>query len=255
MPNRIIKESICTSEDIDSLTAFEETCFYRLMVTVDDFGRFDARPKILAARLYPLKDITPDDMSKTLGSLINAGLVTVYEADGKPYLHLTSWEKHQQTRAVKSKYPAPPASKHDISDSTCNQLISDENKCPRNRIRNTISDNRNSLSLSDADANDIANDHNRVLDAAEDAGFLMSNTVRAKLINLYADYGIEKMLSAFDSCVKHSAVNLAYLEACLRGGAKKETGNRSSLPAQDYHQRDLSDAQDAAFERMMAMEE
>ena len=32
MPNRIIKESICRSEEIDSLSWFEEVLFYRLIV-------------------------------------------------------------------------------------------------------------------------------------------------------------------------------------------------------------------------------
>ena len=116
MPNRIIKESICTSDSIDQLTPFEETVFIRLMVNCDDFGRFDARPKILSAKLFPLKDIGVDEMRDALSALVNADLVTVYEVDGKPFLHLNSWEKHQQTRATKSKYPAP-------NDITCNQMI------------------------------------------------------------------------------------------------------------------------------------
>ena len=36
MPNRVIKESICTSEQIDALTPFEEITFYRLIVNADD---------------------------------------------------------------------------------------------------------------------------------------------------------------------------------------------------------------------------
>jgi len=47
MPNRIIKESICRSEEIDSLSWFEEVLFYRLIVTCDDFGRYDGRAKII----------------------------------------------------------------------------------------------------------------------------------------------------------------------------------------------------------------
>ena len=31
MPNRIIKESICTSDNIEALTDFQETFFYRLI--------------------------------------------------------------------------------------------------------------------------------------------------------------------------------------------------------------------------------
>ena len=47
MPNRIIKETICTSDTIERLTPFEETFFYRLIVNCDDYGRMDARPAIL----------------------------------------------------------------------------------------------------------------------------------------------------------------------------------------------------------------
>ena len=253
MPNRIIKESICTSDNIDSLTYFEETCFYRLMVNCDDFGRFDARPKILAARLFPLKDITPEEMQEALISLVNADLVTVYEVDGKPYLHLNSWERHQQTRATKSKYPSPDDGEIKSSDNNCNQLISDDIKSPRirNRNRNTIIVNRNrnrESFVDDDDAEKITDEQNKVLDAAEDAGFQRTNSVRAKLIDLFAVHGLEKMLSGIESCVKHGAPNLAYLEAVLKGEPKKR---KAAVPAQEYEQRDYSGEQDAWTERLM----
>ena len=37
MPNRIIRESICTSDSVDKLSWFEEVLFYRLIVNCDDF--------------------------------------------------------------------------------------------------------------------------------------------------------------------------------------------------------------------------
>lgn len=55
MPNRILKESICTSDTLDELTWMEEVFWYRLIVNCDDYGRFDARPAILRSRLFPLK--------------------------------------------------------------------------------------------------------------------------------------------------------------------------------------------------------
>ena len=249
MPNRIIKESICTSENIDSLSAFEETCFYRLMVNADDFGRFDARPKILASRLFPLKDITPDQMTAALQALVNADLVDVYEVDGKPYLHLNSWEKHQQTRATKSKYPAPIVSEPETSDSNCNQLISDDSKCPRIRIRNrnTLNDNRYSF-IGDEDAAGIQDEHNQVLDAAKNAGFKGSPAETAGLLNLYAVNGLERMLNGISECMKHSAPNLAYLEAVLKGTGRKKSDAKD---VHGYGQRDYSGEQQKALERMM----
>lgn len=108
MPNRIIKESVCTSDTISRLSDFQENFFYRLIVSVDDYGRLDARPAILKARLYPLRErLTQRDVESALKALADAGCVEVYEVGGKPYLRLPTWEVHQRVRNKKSKYPAP----------------------------------------------------------------------------------------------------------------------------------------------------
>ncbi len=126
MPNRIIKESICRSDSIDSLSWFEEVLFYRLIVVCDDYGRFDGRPAVVKGSCFPLKDdITKKQITDALNKLSTVGLVRGYEVRGKSFLQLTAWEKHQQIRAKNSKYPAP--------DETCNQLISDDCNSPRNR--------------------------------------------------------------------------------------------------------------------------
>ena len=129
MGNRILKESICSSENIDGLSAFQETFFYRLIVNCDDFGRMDARPKILASRLFPLKDLRINQVEDALRALTSAELVTLYEVNGKPFLQMNTWDRHQQIRAKKSKYPSP-------DEGNGYHLISDDIKCPRNPIQN-----------------------------------------------------------------------------------------------------------------------
>jgi len=110
VPNRILKESICTSDDINTLTPQEEVFFYRLMVNCDDYGRFDARVPILKARLYPLKDnVKSSDIERYLIKLSNikpTPLIVLYLSDNIRYLQMTKWDKHQQIRAKRSKYPA-----------------------------------------------------------------------------------------------------------------------------------------------------
>lgn len=145
MPNRIIKESICTSDTIDQLSWFEEVFFYRLIVNCDDYGRFDARTPILKARLFPLKSVTEKQISDALHKLSTVGIVALYEYDGRPYLQLVTWDKHQQIRAKKSKYPAP--------DETCNHLISNDIKCPRNPIQSESESNPNPNPISNNGAN------------------------------------------------------------------------------------------------------
>lgn len=108
MPNRILKESICVSASVDKLTWFEEVVFYRLIVNVDDRGRLDARPRILCARLFPLKDVTDGAVTAALARLQEVGLIATYEVEGNPYLHFINWSKHQRVRNIREKYPAPP---------------------------------------------------------------------------------------------------------------------------------------------------
>lgn len=149
MPNRIIKESICRSDSIDSLSWFEEVLFYRLIVVCDDYGRFDGRPAVIKGACFPLKDdITKKQISEAINKLSTAGLVRGYEVQGRPYLQLTTWNYHQQIRAKKSKYPSPDdradnqspggsdtgfCAEKTSSETMRNHLISDDIKCPRNR--------------------------------------------------------------------------------------------------------------------------
>ena len=261
MPNRIIKETICTSENVEQLTSFQETAFIRLIVNCDDFGRFFGNPKILAARLFPLKEVSTETMSETLEALVSADLVIVYESDGKQFVQLKTWEDHQQKRATKSKFPDPPVNQipaDDINcnqlksiDINCNQLQSDDIKCPRNRIRNTINDNRYSESLiGEEDAANINVEHDKVLSAAENAGFARNDATRAKLIDLYAVHGLQKVLDGLNSCVEHGVSNVAYLTAVLKGEPKKQPDGKK-INAQKYEQRDYDAEQEAALKRML----
>ena len=140
MPNRIIKESICASDSVDMLSWFEEVFFYRLIVNCDDYGRMDACPPILRARLFPLKTVTDKQIESALKSLRTAGIVYLYEVDGKPFLQLRTWEKHQTIRAKKSKFPEPPEEEvsdiiDDTYESNCMQMNTDARKCSRNPIQ------------------------------------------------------------------------------------------------------------------------
>ena len=130
MPNRIIKESICTSEDVAKLSMGAEILFYHLMVKADDFGVYFGNEQIIRSTCYPLKtdEIKLKQVTAWVNELVSAGLVNAYIAeDGKKYIQFAKWSKHQQIRAKRSKYP--------VMDGSCNQLISDDCKCPRNPIQ------------------------------------------------------------------------------------------------------------------------
>ena len=243
MPNRLIKESICTSDKINALSDFLFRLWACLITYVDDFGRGDARSAIIKGRCFPLREsVTVDDIETGLAELAASGCIVTYEVDGGNYLCFPNWENHQTIRNKKSKYPEPPSDVNGLKaiESNCNQLNSIASKCSRNPIHSeSISESESLSELPDEDAHEIQKEQNRVLDAAEDAGFKMSNDVRSSLIALYADYGLEKMLDGLRSCSEHGAVNLAYLRAVLKGSPRKE---KPKVIAQDFQQRDYSGA-------------
>lgn len=109
MPNRIIKESLCSSEKISALTDFEFRLWIGLITQADDTGRGDARPAIIKGHIFPLRDrITVKDISGALHGLAAKGCISLYEIDGRSYFWFPSWAKHQRIRDAKSKFPAPP---------------------------------------------------------------------------------------------------------------------------------------------------
>ena len=133
VPNRIIKESICTSEDIAGLSMGAEILFYHLIVKADDYGVYFGNEQIIKNTCFPLKstEIKLKQVESWMNELIKAGLIFAYIAeDGKKYIQFVKWAKHQQIRAKKSKYPP--------FDSTCNQLLADDGNSCRNPIQYEI---------------------------------------------------------------------------------------------------------------------
>ena len=246
MPSRFIKESICTSDNLDKLSEFEETFFYRLIVNCDDFGRMDARPAILLTRLFPLRirRISEDQITGALNALQNAELIELYEYNGKPYLQFVTWEEHQQSRATKSKYP-------DANGNYCNkkksidnggkqndaggkQLITDDNNCLqaitddnknhriRIRIRNRIRHHHDMREdeddfISEEDARRTQEEINECMDAAEQVGVKMNDKNLDKIADLYAEYGKDALITALDSSSEAKSP-LAYAAKILANG-------------------------------------
>jgi len=107
---------------------------------------------------------------------------------------------------------------------------------------------RKEIFVDDDDARAIAEEQDKVLCAAENAGFTRSESVRSKLIDLFSVHGMEKMLDAIDACVTHGAPNLAYLMGVLKGEPKR---TKPKVAAQNYEQRSYEDEDKAAMRRML----
>ena len=143
MPNRIIKESIHTSESVNAMTDFQFRLWVSLITYVDDYGRGDARPAVIKGSCFPLRaKVTAKEITTALNALANIGCIRLYESNGKPYFFFPEWGRHQTTRAAKSKYPDPESGKIiensnlKLSEINCMQ---EKSNVSDNRIRDTNS--------------------------------------------------------------------------------------------------------------------
>lgn len=110
MPNRILREAMLDSENLSKAGELAEVLFVRMLLIVDDFGRFDGRLSVICRRCWPLGE--PSDPSEVavlerMSKLIENKLIIPYEVDGKPFIYIPKFK--QRTRAEKSKFPEPPS--------------------------------------------------------------------------------------------------------------------------------------------------
>lgn len=139
MPNRVIKESICTSDKLNELTDFQFRLWVGLLVSADDAGRGDARPAIIRGRVFPLRDrIAVKDVDVGLQALAAGGCVSLYKVGGKPYYWFPTWAEHQRLDRAKPKYPSPDeADPEDESAADCGELPQIAADCGLNPNTNT----------------------------------------------------------------------------------------------------------------------
>jgi hypothetical protein len=100
---------VSRSESLSRVSIEAGFTFFLLMTRADDQGRFEARPRILLAELYPLReDVSLEGLSRWLDELASEGLIHRYEVEGRRYLHFPTWGRYQRLRQEStSKWPAP----------------------------------------------------------------------------------------------------------------------------------------------------
>lgn len=105
MPNRILRDWT-DSETIDKFSIYAERFFTRLIMKVDDYGRYSANVKILKSTLFPLKtDIRETDITLWLTECEQCGVIALYNVASKEYLQIENFK--QVLRQKKEKYPPP----------------------------------------------------------------------------------------------------------------------------------------------------
>jgi len=92
---------------MNKLSRFAENLFYRLVMKADDYGNMQSNPIILKSDLYPLQPTTRiTEISQALFDLADLGIIVLYDAEEKGYLHIKNYR--QQLRWPTPKHPLPP---------------------------------------------------------------------------------------------------------------------------------------------------
>ena len=111
MPNRIIKDSINESRGLTNCSFFAQDLYKRIITYADDYGRFNADPQIMLARLYPreLDVVRIDDLEDALVELAGEGKIAFYTSSARKDIYgaLPNWSDHQRIRDSKKKAPDP----------------------------------------------------------------------------------------------------------------------------------------------------
>lgn len=102
---RSIKPEFFTSADIVSLTPLARLFFISLWCEADREGRLSWNLSTLKLRYFPGDNC---DLGELANELIDAGLVTPYEAEGKPYAEIPTFKQHQVINNREAESVIPP---------------------------------------------------------------------------------------------------------------------------------------------------
>ena len=218
MPNRIIKESITTSEKLASLSDFEFRLWIGLITQADDAGRGDARPAVIKGRVFPFRErLTVKDVGSSLRALADKGCVTLYEIGGRPYFYFPNWSKYQRVRDCKPKYPEP-------TDDSLRQVAAD---CGEARQSAAIIQSNPIQSESESESEYKGDSARAKHKYGEYKNVLLTDDELEKLKAEYADYldRIERLSSYIASTGKAYKSHYATIRNWARADAEKGRSN------------------------------
>jgi hypothetical protein len=111
---RNIKPEFFTSESVAELTFRQRLTWIGLWTHSDNFGRARDNVRVIKGAVWPIDDVSYEDIEEDLSALAEQSRIVRYEVDGKRYLEVTNWGEHQYG-AFKGepKNPGPEMSRQD----------------------------------------------------------------------------------------------------------------------------------------------
>lgn len=102
---RSIKPEFWSSEQVMECSPIARLLFVGLWNFCDDAGNHVNSERTIKAQVFPGDDITSSDVRRMLDELSSNGLIAIYMHEGKEFLHVTGWTKHQRIDRPTFKHP------------------------------------------------------------------------------------------------------------------------------------------------------
>ena len=104
MPNRMLYTGLLTSKKINQLNCEQFELYIRLLLVVDDFGRYLGSTTRISRACWPDREnMTSKKVIPLLLTLQKVGLLEIYTVNNEKYIEISNWT--QRTRQIESKYP------------------------------------------------------------------------------------------------------------------------------------------------------
>jgi hypothetical protein len=107
---RTIKPEFWTDEKLTECSLSARLLFIGTWNFADDYGNLDRSPKQMKARIFPLDNI---DCEPLIQELMTQGLMVEYAYEGRKYLHIQGFTKHQLIN--RPSKPQCPIHEHSVS--------------------------------------------------------------------------------------------------------------------------------------------
>jgi hypothetical protein len=105
----MLSSHIWEDEFFTNLCIFDRLLWIGLIsACADDQGRMIDNPGLIRSKIFPVDDISIEDINNGLNRFVESGRIVRYIANNKKAIQLTNWWKHQNPRwATRSLLPTP----------------------------------------------------------------------------------------------------------------------------------------------------
>lgn len=106
----MLNKAILTSQKVNKISEGAENLYYRILLLVDDYGRYYADLDIIKGYCYPKRKVSISIIKKRLIELINIRLIKIYKDNDEEYLEFVNFRKYQSFRSdikLREDFPKP----------------------------------------------------------------------------------------------------------------------------------------------------